>query len=553
MKRFSVRTTLLLAAGLFLAGCSDEPGTGPVSQETTAKPSTVVGTERAAQQVLHRGNGAEPDTLDPHRSESTTASQILRSLYEGLLTEQPDGTLVPGVATEWKVAEDGLSWTFKLRPEARWSNGDPVVASDFVAGMRRTVDPATGGAYGQILAPIRNAEEIIAGKMAPETLGVVAPDEHTLRINLKGPTPYLPGLTTHTAAYPIHVPSLKEYGAGFPRPGKLVGNGAYVLTEWVVNDHLTVERNPHYWGNANTVIDKVVYYPIEDQSTELKRYRAGELDWTNEIPNSQFHWIQENLPGELHVDPQLATYYYGFNLTRPPFKDNLKLRKALSMAVDREILTEKVSGVGEVPAYGWVPPGVANYTSQQFEYHNWPRAKRLAEAKRLYAEAGYSADKPLKVEIRYNTSENHKKIAIAVASMWKSNLGVEATLLNEEWKVFLENRKAKQVTEVFRDGWNGDYNDPYTFAELMHTGHGLNDPGYSNPEYDRLIEAAAAELDATKRRQYMEAAERLMLADHPMIPLYHYVTKRLVKPWVAGYRNNIMDHHYIKNYYILQH
>jgi oligopeptide transport system substrate-binding protein len=314
-----------------------------------------------------------------------------------------------------------------------------------------------------------------------------------------------------------------------------------------------VERNPHYWGNANTVIDKVVYYPIEDQSTELKRYRAGELDWTNEIPNSQFHWIQENLPGELHVDPQLATYYYGFNLTRPPFKDNLKLRKALSMAVDREILTEKVSGVGEVPAYGWVPPGVANYTSQQFEYHNWPRAKRLAEAKRLYAEAGYSADKPLKVEIRYNTSENHKKIAIAVASMWKSNLGVEATLLNEEWKVFLENRKAKQVTEVFRDGWNGDYNDPYTFAELMHTGHGLNDPGYSNPEYDRLIEAAAAELDATKRRQYMEAAERLMLADHPMIPLYHYVTKRLVKPWVAGYRNNIMDHHYIKNYYILQH
>jgi len=533
-------TVALLLAGLCASG-----GAGAV----TVPP----GVQLADEQVLRRGNGAEPDTLDPHRSESTTAAYILRDVYEGLAGEKQDGTVVPAAAERWEVSADGLTWTFHLRANARWSNGDPVTAQDFVAGFRRSVDPATGSAYSQILAPVLNAEEIIAGKKPPEALGAEVIDAHTLRLHLAGPTPYLPGLLTHSATYPIHQPSLKKYGERFSRAGNLVGNGAFRLTEWVVNDHITVERNPYYWDNAGTVLDKVIYYPIEDQSTDVKRYRANEIDWTLEIPNSQFRWLKENLPKELYVAPILATYYYGFNLTRPPFKGNLKLRQALTMAVDRDILTEKVTGVGEVPAWSWVPPVAVNYTPQEFAWKGMSREKRLAEARRLYKEAGYSDSHPLKVEIRYNTSENHKRIAIAIAQMWKQNLGVQATLFNEEWKVFLENRKQKQVTEVFRDGWNADYNDAYTFIELLESKNNLNDPGYSNPAYDALVDKASRENDPARRRAYMEEAERIMLADYPIMPLYYYVTKRLVKPWVGNYRPNPLDHPYSKNHYIIRH
>jgi len=539
-RRFPSRLAAVLLAGVCVAG--------------EALAVTVPrGVELAKEQVLRRGNGAEPDTLDPHRSESTTAAHILRDVYEGLTGEAPDGAVVPAAAERWDISTDGTVYTFYLRKTARWSNGDPVTAGDFVAGLRRSVDPKTGSAYSQILAPLVNAEDVIAGRKPPESLGVDAIDDHTLRIRLVAPTPYLPGLLTHSATYPIHPPSLAAHGERFSRAGNMVGNGAFQLTEWVVNDHLTVERNPYYWDNANTVIDKVIFYPIEDQSTDTKRFRANEIDWTLEIPNSQFRWLKENLPKELHVAPILATYYYGFNLTRPPFKDNLKLRQALTMAVDRDILTEKVTGVGEVPAWSWVPPVTVNYTPQYLPWKDWPRDKRLAEARRLYKEAGYSDSNPLQVEIRYNTSENHKKIAIAIAQMWKQNLGVKAALFNEEWKVFLENRKQKQVTEVFRDGWNADYNDAYTFIELLHSRHNLNDPGYSNPRYDALAEKASRENDLGRRRALMEEAERIMLADYPMIPLYYYVTKRLVKTWVGGYRPAPLDHYYSKNYYIIKH
>jgi oligopeptide transport system substrate-binding protein len=511
------------------------------------------GVKLAKEQVLHRGNGSEPGTLDPHRSEGVPASHILRDLYEGLTSEAVDGAIVPGAAKSWDISADGKVYTFHLREDAKWSNGDPVVAEDFVAGMRRSVDPATGSAYSQILAPILNAKEVIAGSKPPDTLGVEAVDDHTLVIRLVGPTPYLLGLLNHSASYPIHRPSLAKYGEQFSRPGKLVGNGAFVLTEWVVNGHLTVERNPHYWDNAHTVLDKVIYYPIEDQSTDLKRYRAGEIDWTYEIPNSQFRWLKEHLEKELYVTPQLATYYYTFNVTRPPFKDNPKLRRALSMVINREILATKVAGVGEVPAYSFVPPGVNNYTPPQLDYKDMTMAERIAEAKRLYNEAGYSESNPFEVELRYNTSENHKKIAIAVAAMWKQALGVKTRLLNEEWKVFLENRKTRAVTQVVRDGWVGDYNDAFTFIELMQCDHGLNYSGYCNPEYDKLVKAASVEPDMAKRRGIMEKAEAMLLRDHPFFPIYFYVTKRLVKPYVGNYQNNIMDHPYSKHHYIIAH
>ena len=440
-----------------------------------------------------------------------------------------------------------------MRKNAKWSNGDPVTAHDFVFGLRRSADPATASQYSQILAPILHAEDVIAGKQAVENLAVEATSDHVLVITLKAATPYFLGLLNHSSTYPVHAASVKQYGNRFSRPGKMVSNGAYQLSDWVIQSHITLLRNPQYWDNEDTIIDKVIYYPIEDQSTELKRYRAGEIDRTEEIPNKQFKWIKQNLGDELQIAPYLGSYYYGFNLTKPPFKDNLQLRRALSMAIDRKIITEKITGIGEQPSYSWVPPGILGYTSAKLDYADWTQQQREQEAKKLYQEAGYSRSNPLTVEIRYNTSENHKKLAVVIASMWKKVLGVKTSLVNEEWKVFLENRKQKQVTQVFRAGWIGDYNDPYTFAELMHSKHGINDPGYNNPRYDELLKQAAFETDADKRIATLRRAEQILLDDQPIIPIYSYVSKHLIKPYVGNYKPNVLDHNYTKDLYILAH
>lgn len=519
-----------------------------VAEFAVARPDNLAET-----QVLHRGNGSEVQTLDPHKAEGVPASNVLRDLYEGLTIEAPNGDVIPGAAESWEISEDGKTYTFRIRKEARWSNGDSVLAEDFVYGLRRSADPATASQYSQILAPILNAEDVISGKQAVEELGVEATGKHTLVIRLKASTPYFLGLLNHSSTYPAHRATVEEHGSQFSRPGKLVSNGAYRLTDWVVQSHITLERNEHYWDNQDTIIDKVIYYPIEDQSTELKRYRAGEIDRTEEIPNKQFRWIKENLADELQVSPYLGSYYYGFNLTKPPFKDNLKLRRALSMAINRDIIVEKITGIGEKPSYSWVPPGLNNYQSAKLDYADWTQAERSRKAKQLYQEAGYSKSNPLTVEIRYNTSENHKKLAIAISAMWKQVLGVKVRLVNEEWKVFLENRKQKQLTQVFRAGWIGDYNDPYTFAELMHSKHGINDPGYNNPEYDKLLNEAAFETDQDKRRRILHQAEQILLQDQPIIPLYSYVSKHLIKPYVGNYVPNILDHNYTKDLYILKH
>lgn len=513
-----------------------------------AKPQNL-----AEEQVLHRGNGSEVQTLDPHKAEGVPASNILRDLYEGLTIEAPDGKVTPGTAESWELSSDGKIYTFHIRKNAKWSNGDPVTAHDFVFGLRRSVDPATGSQYSQILAPILNAESVISGEMPVEKLGVEARDDHTLVVTLKAATPYFLGLLNHSTTYPVHAATVKKHGNHFSRPGKMVSNGAYRLVDWVVQSHVTLERNSHYWDNEDTIINKVIYYPIEDQSTELKRYRAGEIDRTEEIPNKQFKWIKENLGKELQVAPYLGSYYYGFNLTKPPFKDNLKLRRALSMAIDRKIITEKITGIGEKPSYSWVPPGINEYTSSKLYYADWTQKQREQEAKKLYQEAGYSRANPLTVEIRYNTSENHKKIAVVIAAMWKKVLGVKARLVNEEWKVFLENRKQKQVTQVFRAGWIGDYNDAYTFSELMHSKHGINDPGYNNPQYDELLKQASFETNPEKRIAILQQAEKILLEDQPIIPIYTYVSKHLIKPYVGNYVPNVLDHNYTKDLYILKH
>jgi len=527
---------------VWLAGC--QPSDKPLGQTLNSAGTPPVIED--GQSVLRRGNGTEPQTLDPHRSEGVPSSHILRDLYEGLTTESPDGTIIPGAAQSWQISEDGLTYIFHMRPNGRWSNADPVTAHDFVYGLRRSVDPATASAYALMLSPIAHADAIIAGDLPPTALGVEAIDPHTLIIHLQHPTPYMLGMLTHSSAYPVHRATIEKYGDQFSRPGKLVSNGAYLLSDWMVQSHVMLDRNPYYWNDQATCIDRIRYLAIENIVTELNRYRAGDLDWTSDVPNEQFEWLSKHLASHLSTEPWLGSYYLGLNLTHPPFKDNLALRQALSLAIDRQILTDKVTRSGQIPAYGWIPP-VSGYTQYTPLEQDWSQEKREARAIELYALAGYDQERPLTVELRYNTQDNNKHIAIAVASMWNQVLGVHTRLINEEWKVFLQNRRLMQVTEVFRAGWIGDYNDAYTFSSLWHSRHGLNDTGYNNPEYDALLEQSQKAHDPEQRQNLLQKAEQILISDQPIIPIYFYVTKRLLNPRLTGWEPNIMDHHYSRS------
>jgi oligopeptide transport system substrate-binding protein len=510
-----------------------------------ASPIAAAPPAAAADSVLYRGNGTEPETLDVHRSSGMPEFDLEVELFEGLVHYGPAGEPVPGVAERWTISDDGLTYTFALRANARWSNGDPVTADDFVYALRRAVAPATASRYAFILFPIANAEEISSGKLAdPTQLGVSAPDARTVVLRLKAPTPYFLGLLTHHMAFPVHRGTIERFGERWTRPGTLVGNGAYRLAKWVPQSEITLVKNEHYWDAAAVKLDQVVFIATEDRGAELRRYRAGEIDVAYEAPIDQIDWIKRNLPGDWRPAPFLGTYYYGFNLQAPPFKDAPTLRKALALAVDRETLTTRITRAGEKPAYSWVPPSIGNqYVTQQVDWATLPQSERNALAQKLYAEAGYSPERPLRFELLYNTSENHRRIAIAVAGMWKQVLGAEVTLRNEEWKVYLASRAAKSF-QMIRQSWVGDYNDANTFLELLKSDIGdLNTQGYRNPRFDALMKRAERTLDLPARARLMGEAERLALDDLPIIPIYHYVSKRLVKPWVVGWVDNIVDVH----------
>jgi oligopeptide transport system substrate-binding protein len=495
--------------------------------------------------ILLRGNGPDPDSLDPHKARSMEAMVVLRDLFEGLTRLDRDAAPAPGAAESWTLSQDGRVYTFRLRPNLRWSNGDPLVAADFVAGMQRLVDPATASQYAQLVDIIVNAADIVAGKQPPASLGVSAPDDATVVINLQNPAPYLLGLLAHPACSPLHQPSLAKLGERFARPGEQVSNGALVLTEWLHGSYIRAARNTHYWDDAANKLDAVKYVQIGDENAELRAYRAGELHCTAVVPRGQFDWIRANLGTELRVAPQLSTYYFGFNLRKPKFQD-LRLRRALSMVIDRERLANAVLRVGELPAYGWVPPGTHNYQSQTFDYATLPLEARVAEARRLLADAGYSATKPLDFELRFNNGEVHTKLAVAVSSMWKEMLGIQVRLAGVEFKSLMQDVDNGDV-DVFRLAWVGDYNDPYTFLQYLKSDFGINLPRYQNSAYDQLLNEASQQVDPAQRRTRLEAAERMALADHPLMPLYFYVNKHLVKPQVRGWYDNVMNVLYSKD------
>ncbi|MEC9375406.1 MAG: peptide ABC transporter substrate-binding protein [Pseudomonadota bacterium] len=541
----------LLTTTILIFACQ-QPDIERASDSDYGRIGGISGNELNDVQELHKSNGSEPQTLDPHRAEGVPAANILRDLFEPLVMESPTGELVPGAASNWEVSDDGLVYTFFLRPDSLWSNGDQVTAQDFVFGMRRALDPKTLSSYASILYPILNAEKINLGEMESDALGVKALNDLTLEIRLVAPTSYFLGLLNHNMAYALHPESVKQFSEKFSRAGNLISNGAYVLKDWVIQSHIVLERNQFFRENSQTIIDKVTYYAIEDSNAVFKRYRAGELDFTQSIPARQLDWIEKNIPSEYFQSPYLGSYYFGFNTSKPPFKGRPGLRRALSMVIDRKIITDKLTRAGEQPAYGWIPP-VKGYEQQKSNWASWTMEQRISKARNLYHEAGYSDQKPLTVEIIYNTSQDHKRLAIAIAAMWNETLGVQARLLNQEWKVFLQTRQSKINTQVFRAGWIGDFNDPYTFAQLLHSQNAQNDFGWYSQEYDSLLDGAAKEIDLLKRAQLLQEAERLLLNEAPLMPIYFYVSKHLIKPWVSGFEKNLMDHTYTKDLAILKH
>jgi oligopeptide transport system substrate-binding protein len=495
--------------------------------------------------ILRRGNGAEPESLDPHSARSEAALTILRDLYEGLTEVGPDGTPVLAAADQCVISADGTTYRFHLRGNARWSNGEPLVAEDFAAAWRRLVDPRTGAQYAQLLAPVQGAEAITAGSAAAATLGAHAVDSATLVVQLTRPTPYFLAILAHPATFPINRTVLAQHPLGFAKPGVMVSNGAFVLTRWDFGSHLVAVRNRRYWNDTATHVDGVEYYSMTEPATELRAFRSGALDVTSTIPGAQFAWIKQHMGRELHVAPQLGVYYLGLNMRQAPFAKSPQLRQALSMVIDRERLVQAVTGTGESVAYTFVPPQTFDYLPPLPEYAGWPMSRRIARARQLLADAGMLQSPP-PIELRYNSSELQSRIAVAVARMWKEALGVDTSLHAEEFKVLLQDIDRGDVTQVFRASWLADYNDAYSFLQVMQTGFGINLPRYSNADYDDLLARAANEADAGRRRELLQSAERVMIADQPLIPLYFYVAKHLVSAQVTGWRDDAMNVVYSK-------
>lgn len=508
------------------------------------------GTKLAAVQELVRGNGSEVASIDPHKTEGVPESAVIRDLLEGLVNQDGDGNTVPGVASSWET-KDNQTFIFHLRPEAKWSNGDPVTADDFVYSFQRAVDPATASPYSWYLemTTMVNAADIIAGKKDKSTLGVTALDAHTLEIKLEQAVPYFVKMMGHTTVKPVHRATIEKYGDQWTKPENFVGNGAYVPDTWVVNERLVLKRNPNYWDDAHTVINKVTYLPIESQTAEMNRFLSGEIDMTYEVPIEHFKRLEKEEADALTVVGSLCSYYYGFNNQRAPF-DDVRVRKALSYAIDRDIISNAIMGQGQKPAYYLTPEIVAGFKPVEPEYAKMTQKERIAKAKELLAEAGYDKDHPLSFTLLYNTSDNHKKVATAIQSMWKRSLGVDVSLENQEWKTYLDSRRQGNF-EVTRAGWCGDYNEASTFLSLMQSNNSSNDPQYHSAEYDKVMEQAMASTSDEERSQLYTEAEKLLARDMPIAPIYQYVRARLLSPQVGGFPyHNAEEKIYTKDLYI---
>ncbi|EOU9587673.1 ABC transporter substrate-binding protein [Klebsiella aerogenes] len=510
------------------------------------------GTELAAKQELVRNNGNEPASLDPHKVESDVEFNIISDLFEGLVSVSPQGEIQPRLALKWEN-KDNLVWTFHLRPGITWSDGTAITAQDIVWSWQRLVTPTTASPYASYPGNMHivNARDISEGKQSPETLGVKALDDTTLQITLDQPNAAFLAMLAHPSLVPIDKVLVERFGDKWTKPEHIVTSGPYTLSKWVVNERIVAQRNPKYWDNEHTVINKVTYLPITSEAADVNRYKAGEIDIVYTVPVNQFALLKKTMGSQLNVAPQLATYYYELNTTKPPFNDP-RVRRALNMGLDKDIIADKVMGQGQRPAWLISQPDIGGVTLKQPDYASWPRDKRIAEAKKLLNEAGFNESHPLVFNLLYNTSETHQRIAIAASSMWKKNLGVEAKLQNQEWKTMLDTMHTHNFDAV-RYAWIADYDDAASFLNNFRTGDSENTSQYSNPAYDKALHDAAKAADTAARGKFYQQAEDLLAEDVPAIPVYHYVRTHLVKPWVGGFEPDKLGYYYTKDMYIIKH
>lgn len=535
----------LVAAGILTALVAGNVATAAV---------VPAGVQLAEKQTLVRNNGSEVQSLDPHKIEGVPESNINRDLFEGLLISDVDGKPSPGVAEKWEN-KDFKVWTFHLRKDAKWSDGTPVTAQDFVYSWQRLANPNTASPYASYLqyGHIVNIDDIIAGKKPITDLGVKALDDHTFEVTLSEPVPYFYKLLVHSSVSPVPRAAVEKFGEKWTQPANIITNGAYKLKDWVVNERIVLERNANYWDNAKTIINQVTYLPISSEVTDVNRYRSGEIDMTyNNMPIELFQKLKKEIPNEVHVDPYLCTYYYEINNQKAPFND-VRVRTALKLALDRDIIVNKVKNQGDLPAYSFTPPYTDGAKLVEPEWFKWSQEKRNEEAKKLLAEAGYTAEKPLTFDLLYNTSDLHKKLAIAAASIWKKNLGANVKLENQEWKTFLDTRHQGNY-DVSRAGWCADYNEPTSFLNMVLSDSSNNTVHYKSPVFDKLIADTLKVTDEAQRSELYSKAEQQLDKDSAIVPVYYYVNARLVKPWVGGYSGkDPMDNIHVKDLYIIKH
>jgi oligopeptide transport system substrate-binding protein len=534
----------LLSGAAGLAACGGDSPAGPRAQPL------AVGTALAADQTVTRALQSAPRTLDPTLSTDVYGQEVIDDLFEGLTTIGPDGGLVPGVATSWETSADGRTWTFHLRPEARWSNGDPVTAADFLYAWRRQVDPKTGSEYAQALAPIVGAMDIATGHAPVESLGVSAPDPHTLRVSLVSPTPYLLALVADNYLQPLHRATLDEFGDDWSRPEHMVSNGPFMLKEFIIGDRITLEKNPRYWAAATVHATRVVYYPL-DSVIQISRYMAGDIQISDIFPSDQFQWLKSQLGDQVHTGPYLGIQQIVFNMIDGPFAHDRNIRQALTMAVDRRVLADKVRQGVQEPAFTLVPP-LVDYHQPIPAWANWSDVRRHAEARRLYAAAGYSPQKPLRVQLLYSTDPQNRDLYDAVAAMWRTTLGAEVEPYNEEFRVYLQDAALHKAV-LLQTLWIGDFPDPFTFLQLFQSGFEQNFGGLSDQRFDALLAAAANEPDNERRYRLFEQAETRLNDEADNIPLLYFTSRHLIKPYLKGWHLNLLDRIPSRYLYVLEH
>jgi oligopeptide transport system substrate-binding protein len=496
----------------------------------------------AGQGTYHRCNDGDPETLDAHKTSTVSEAHLLRDLSEGLLIHDAHGKVMAGVAERWSASSDGRTYTFTLRPNAKWSNGDPVTAADFVFSLRRIMDPETGAKYATVLYPIKNAEKINkkADGLKPDALSVKAVDDKTLEITLEKPTPYFLELLTHQSALPIHPASVAKHGKDFTRPGNWVSNGAYVLKEWVPGSHITLDKSPQFHDAANVRISTVRYYPCSDLAAAARRFEAGEVQSTTDLPADQVKRLKETFGDQVQISPYLGTYYLAVRTDKAPLND-VRVRQALSLLIDREFIGDQIWSGTMLPAYSFVPPGTGNYGDPAFLSDITESSiDREAKARELLQQAGFGPGlKELKVEIRYNTTDNNRNTVVAIGNMWKE-AGIETTYINTDGKTHFAYLRDGGDFDVARAGWIADYSDPQNFLFLMESQNtGFNYSRYNNPEFDGLMRQSSSELDLKARAGILYQAEALVMRDLPLIPILYYSNRNLISSKLEGFTPNL--------------